>query len=215
MVIEVKGIIEFEPENKTRKHAEQSEWKRVVMIRVDDDTSAYYAWFLKRRFNLELNKPLRGTHVTFISDKFNDKKYEEAKRMFDGAPITFYHEIEPCSNGEHWWLRVHCEDAENIREFLGLARNPYFGMHLTLGRAEEKYPEGAEENNNYVMKVKKDFVEHSHYILSVCEQLYGKTTKQPLETHDVFSPEMIERIGKKFQSSFNSFDQEQRDWTPK
>lgn len=185
MVIEVKGIIEFEPENKTRKHAAQSEWKRVAMIRVDDDTATYYSWFLKKRFNLELNRPLRGTHVTFISDKFNDKKYQEVKELFDGKPITFYHEIEPCSNGEHWWLRVHCNDAENIREFLGLSRNPFFGMHLTLGYAVEKYPEHVIEDITKGAKAKKDYLEHSNYILSVCEHLYGKTTKQPLETHKI------------------------------
>ena len=69
MLIKVKGILEFSPEDVTRKHKNQSSWKRVAMIRTDCDMDRYYAWFLRKRFNLELNQNLRGTHVSFISDK--------------------------------------------------------------------------------------------------------------------------------------------------
>ena len=168
MVFKVRGILDFSPEDKTKKHVSQASWKRVAMIRTNCELDRYYAWFLKKRFNLELNTNLRGTHVTFINDRMDAKVFEQFAQIFEGKEIDFYVETEPRSNGEHWWLRVHCPEAESIREVMGLSREPFFGMHLTLGRADQRYPEGVEENNNSIMKIKKDYIEHSKYITDQC-----------------------------------------------
>jgi hypothetical protein len=34
----------------------------------------------------------------------------------------------------HWWLKVYSDDAQNIRNVMGLGV-PYFGFHLTIGLA--------------------------------------------------------------------------------
>ena len=187
MVFKVRGIIEFSPEDKTNKHKNQSSWKRVAMIRTDCEMDRYYSWFLKKRFNLELNTNLRGTHVTFINDRMDVRVFEQFVQIFDGKEIDFYVETEPCSSGEHWWLRVHCPEAESIREIMGLSRDPYFGLHLTLGRADQRYPEGVEENNNSIMKVKKDYIEHSKYILECCKRhnLTSSDVRKPLNQHEI------------------------------
>jgi hypothetical protein len=136
MLIKSIGKILFEPENVTKKHNEQF-WKKTALIITNDDLSEYYSWFLKKRFDLKFNKPLRGTHVSFISDKIEDgeslKKFELAKNEFNGKDITFFYEIEVRTNVKHWWLRIHSPEAENIREFAGLNRIPFFSFHLTLG----------------------------------------------------------------------------------
>lgn len=152
MVFKVKGRLDFNPENKTEKHRSQSVWKRTAMIRTDCDMDRYYAWFLKKRFNLELNGNLRGNHVTFIADRLDEKTFNEASKIFNGKEIEFFVEIEPRSNGEHWWLRVYSPEAESIREVLGLSREPHFGMHLTLGRATPKCPEDL--NDKVLMELK-------------------------------------------------------------
>jgi len=182
MVFKVRGILDFSPEDKTKKHLSQASWKRVAMIRTNCELDRYYAWFLKKRFNLELARNLRGTHVTFINDRMDAQVFEQFAQVFEGKEIDFYVEIEPRSNGEHWWLRVHCPEAESIREIMGLSREPFFGMHLTLGRAEQRYPEGVEENNNSIMKIKKDYIEHSEYILECCKrhELISNAPRKPL-----------------------------------
>ena len=187
MVFKVTGILDFSPEDKTKKHLSQASWKRVAMIRTNCDLDRYYAWFLKKRFNLELNSTLRGTHVTFINDRMDAKVFEQFAQIFDGKEIDFYVEIEPCSSGEHWWLRVHCPEAESIREVMGLSREPFFGMHLTLGRADLRYPEGVEENNNSIIKIKKDYIEHSKYILECCKRhnLTSSDVRKPLNQHEI------------------------------
>lgn len=187
MVIKVRGILDFFPEDVTRKHEKQSEWKCVAIIKTDCDIDLYYAWFLKKRFNLELNKNLRRTHVTFINDRMKRGVFNEAAKLFHGKEIDFYYEIEPRSNGQHWWLRVHCPEAESIREAMGLERNPYFGLHLTLGNAILKYPE-VENDAPQSVKSKKDFLEHSKYILRMCKkfELISNDPKKQLSEHTIF-----------------------------
>jgi len=167
MLFKVKGKIKFSPADKTNKHISESTWKRVAMIQTYCDLDQYYAWFLKKRFNIELNKNLRGTHVTFISDKLDESIFEEAAKIFDGKEIEFYIDNEPQTSGRYWWLRVYCPDAEIIRESMGLSRHPYFGLHLTLGHAVIKYPESVEESDNSSLKVKKDYLDSIFLILSI------------------------------------------------
>jgi len=86
------------------------------MVFFEGDVAEYYAWFIKKRYNLILNKPLRGAHISFINDS------------------------TPKTNDEHWWLNIPHEEREqlqSIREELGLGR-PYFGMHMSIGYVNEK-----------------------------------------------------------------------------
>lgn len=138
-MIKSTGVLEFSPQDRTRKHKNQSSWKKTAMIMVDSDIDEYYSWFLKKRFNLELNRTLRGSHITIISDKMDFQVFEDAAKIFDGREIDFFYDPKDInSTGKHWWLNVECTDAENIRESMGLKRTPYFGFHLTLGYANEK-----------------------------------------------------------------------------
>jgi hypothetical protein len=67
-------------------------------------------------------------------------------------------------------LRVHCPEAESIREAIGLPKDPFFGMHMTLGFANEKN------------------IDHSNYILRQCINfsLTSSDPKKPLEDHEVY-----------------------------
>ena len=71
---ETYGTIIFDPPEQTDKQIRQSEWKRIAIIQIDEDRdmAKYYAWFFKKRYNITLMPPLRGTHVTFINDSVRD-----------------------------------------------------------------------------------------------------------------------------------------------
>jgi hypothetical protein len=170
MVIKMKGKLKFQPENKTKKH-EKQDWKKIAMIQLKCDLDQYYAWFLSNRFNLEFVKNLRGAHVTVISDKIDSQTFEQASKMFNGKEITFYYELEPRTNTKHWWLRVHCPEAEAIREALGLTREPYFGFHLTIGYVNEKN------------------LAHSKYIFETIKfyNILSNEPRKPLTTHEIIS----------------------------
>ncbi len=135
-MFEIKGKIVFDPINVTKKHNAQSTWKKVAIVQFDCDLYEYYSWFLKKRFNLFLNKPLRGTHFTIINDIVDDEVYLMAKEMFDGKEITVKYDPTLIRSNQkgHWWLKGESDDAQNIRNVMNLG-NPYFGFHITIGLA--------------------------------------------------------------------------------
>ena len=48
--------------------------------------------------------------------------------------------LSPRGDNKHWWFNVsqeHRIELQQIRNELGLGR-PYFGMHMTIGKANEK-----------------------------------------------------------------------------
>ena len=132
----IKGKIQFDPINVTKKHNKQASWKKTVIVKFNDDMSEYYAWFLKKRFNLIVNKPLRGSHFTIINDVVDSEIYEQAREMFDGKEISIDYNPEIIRSNEkgHWWVKALSQDAGNIRIAMGLDK-PFFGHHITIGRA--------------------------------------------------------------------------------
>jgi hypothetical protein len=138
-MIEFKTRIVFDPPNITKKHKSQSSWKKIVICETNCDMHLYYAWFLKTRFNLILNRPLRNPHVTIVNDKIDDlEHYNLVKTMFHNKELTFkYDPAEIRSNGEHWWIKIYSDDIENIRSVMGLTLKPYFNLHLTIGYVTE------------------------------------------------------------------------------
>lgn len=161
--ITYKGIIHFDPTNRTKKHLEQSTWKRMAIITIIGEVSEYYAWFLKNKYDLILNKPLRGSHISFINDSLNDmmkglncsekeaeKIWDEVKKKWDGVEIEICLDLDVRGNSKHWWLNIpesKRKEIHNIRKEFGLDR-PYWGLHMSLGHANEKH------------------LKHSEYILS-------------------------------------------------
>lgn len=139
-MLQIPSILHFDPINLTTKHDKQSSWKVTALCLVDGDIDKYYANFIKKRFNLELNRSLRKAHITVINDKVENKEqYNQAKQLFEGKEIIFNYSPDLIrTNGVHWWLNVQCTDIEAIREVAGLTRIPYFQLHLTLGYANEK-----------------------------------------------------------------------------
>lgn len=169
--IKLKGTIVFDPKDVTRKHKKQAAWKKVAMVMFEKDHQSqipqYYAWLIKKRYNLELNRPLRGAHVSFINDSVRDiakglgvsedeayQKWEEIKDMWDGQEVEVYFDPDARTNGEHWWLMVPEEkrkDLHGIRAQLGLGR-PFYGLHMSIGYANERNI----DHSNYIHRLVKN-----------------------------------------------------------
>ena len=165
--ISVTGKIGFEPENKTKKHNVQSSWKRMAMVHIDGDVAEYYAWFIKKRFNLELNRPLRGSHITFINDSIKDlsgngiKTMEEVnatwnavKAKWDKKRISLILDLNPRTDDRTWWLNIPQEEREllqGVRNELGLGQ-PFWGLHMTIGTAEHLRYEHSVYIHNLIKK---------------------------------------------------------------
>lgn len=170
--IVVRGRIVFDPKDVTAKHHKQASWKKIAMILIGSDITQYYAWFIRRRYNINLTPPLRKAHVTFINDRESDTngKWEEVKKKWNGKEIDVVLSVDPRTDSDdpksdaHWWLNVPEEDRADIhaiRAELGLGR-PFYGLHMSIGRAvdmvdDDKFIPG-------VKKAKEMNVEQSKYI---------------------------------------------------
>lgn len=123
------------------------------MVFMDGDITDYYAWFINKRYNLVLNKPLRGAHISFINDSIKDlslngqrtnkevdKLWEDVKKKWDGQIIPITINLNPRTDDRIWWFNIPNEERgilQGIREELGLGR-PFWGMHMSIGYANEK-----------------------------------------------------------------------------
>jgi hypothetical protein len=150
--ITLEGKIVFDVSDETTKHKNQSSWKKIAMVFIQGDLCPYYAWFIERRFNLVLNKPLRGAHVTFINDSVKEisnngkltkdevnKLWEEVKKKWNGKKININLSLDPRTDNKHWWLKIPQEDRGElhaIRAELGLGK-PFWGLHMTIGYAND------------------------------------------------------------------------------
>lgn len=169
--ITLTGKISFEPEDKTNKHKNQASWKKIAMIFFDGDITEYYAWFLQRRYNLTLNKPLRGGHISFINDSIRDLSLNGArsiedveiawnvlKKKWDGKKIDVVLDLTPKTDDRIWWLNVPQDERNEIhaiRNEIGLSR-PYFGLHMSIGYAR---PGIMEDHSKYIYDlIKQGFI---------------------------------------------------------
>lgn len=147
------GKIGFEPEDFTRKHKDQASWKKIAMIFIQGEICEYYAWFLQKRYNITLNKPLRGAHISFVNDSMYDltqkgqvteevalERWEQCKQKWGGKEIELVLELNYKTDDRSWWLNIPQDEREllhEIRAEIGLSR-PHFGLHMSLGYANEK-----------------------------------------------------------------------------
>jgi hypothetical protein len=160
--IKIKGKIQFDPKDKTKKHSKQGSWKKVAMILFDGEISEYYAWFIKKRYNLVLNRPLRGAHITFINDRESDMngKWEEIKKKYQGKEIEVVLSVDPRTDSAndrssgHWWFNIPEEDRKELHDLrgeLGLGR-PHWGLHMALGYANDKNMAHSKYIHNLILK---------------------------------------------------------------
>jgi len=169
--VKLTGFIKFDPPDVTNKHIKQSSWKKVAMVHIGGDVCEYYSWFLRKRYNLKLHKPLREAHVTFINDRISDvnDKWDEVKKKWDNKKIDIIIDLSPKTDSSepnsdhHWWFNIPHEyrgKLQSIRSELGLGK-PFFGLHMTIGRAVDYTTDDFEPG---VMKSKEMCVYHSIYI---------------------------------------------------
>ena len=174
--ISYSGKIVFEPENKTKKHKDQANWKKVAMVVFDDDIEGYYRWFMEKRFNLTLFPTLRGTHLTFINDGFLDINdgngtdeekealWEAFKKKWDGKRINVTFNLRPFNDLDyhknlessldkktvtyHWWLIVDHKFRKELHDIRAEVglRRPYFGLHMTFGILTQNFQSDKEGN---------------------------------------------------------------------
>lgn len=164
--LKLKGRIHFDPEDKTNKHMLQSSWKVVAMLLFEnDDLCSYYSWFIRRRYGVILNKPLRNVHITFINDRIDDligeseeikrENWNKLKEKYQDLEVDVEINLDCRSDGKHWYFNL-LENAflNDLREEIGLGE-PFYKFHLSIGYATHFHLEHSQYivdsiKNNYI-----------------------------------------------------------------
>ncbi|MFA5600237.1 MAG: hypothetical protein WDA06_06525 [Phenylobacterium sp.] len=105
-----------------------------LIIQVNPDLSRYYLElfnFHHRAKDLQIEKPAWGGHISIIrGENILDKEYFYS---LQNKSIEFSYESDIVGNNSHYWLKVKCPEANEIRIKLGLQSDPPIPFHLTIG----------------------------------------------------------------------------------
>jgi len=102
-----------------------------------DDIGEYYrkTYNWENRARIITQKPKWGSHISVLRAE-EPKKNKETWELQDGKDFEFYYENIVITGGSHICLNVLCPQAEELRIYFGLNKEPLFPFHLTLGYIE-------------------------------------------------------------------------------
>jgi hypothetical protein len=126
------GILRYSPTQEGIKSP--SKWWLVVDT--CEDLIAYYRhwWNWEHRFfGPTIVRASWKSHISVVTDEVCPNLNAWGK--YAGEEVRFTYEPDVRGNAEYFWIDVRCERLLDIREELGLSRNPTFSLHLTLGKA--------------------------------------------------------------------------------
>ena len=122
-----------------------------------DDLSAYYRWFVMKRFALVLSPPMFGLHVTVV--RGNEKiPNVDAWKKHQGEIVTFEYSPKPHVQYGFWTLPVRSPRMVQLRKELGLnevTAGPH-SLHLTFGRVAPIQPFKLQESLRSI-QLKEEF----------------------------------------------------------
>ena len=105
------------------------------VAKVDNEVCRYYRALFNKNKHVDerLNPQKEDGHITIVSkyDRCLDNNLLWGK--YNGQLIDFKLDLYPLDNGRDFWLRAYSYFAEDIREEMGLNREPYYPLHLTIG----------------------------------------------------------------------------------
>jgi hypothetical protein len=108
------------------------------------ELARYYRnqWNFAHRFGTRrLYAPAWGAHISVIADELppasaaaiKDGRQDTIWESHAGEQVKFEYEPKIATNGQYYWLAVRCERALDLRDELGLSREPFYPLHLTIG----------------------------------------------------------------------------------
>lgn len=86
----------------------------------------------------KLCRPAYSAHVTVVRD---EEPCDDRKLLWDahkGLELEFEYKGGVETNGDYHWLDVECECLLDIREELGLRREPIYPLHLSIGHEDKE-----------------------------------------------------------------------------
>lgn len=131
------GKLRYSPTiNGSHQRRDGGTTKHWLVIDCDPEIGRYYRQLYKMaHFGVRvIHRPAWEAHISVVCDE--PPPNPEFWLNYEGQEIEFDYVVEPESNGLYVWFPVICERALDIREELGLTRNPKLPLHLTIGNSK-------------------------------------------------------------------------------
>lgn len=94
---------------------------------------AKYCRMMINKYNLgsfKVMKPAWDSHISVTRGE--EPKNKELWNSLTGREVDFYYENKIETNDRYYWLPVQSDAILDVREQLGLLREPYYKLHLTV-----------------------------------------------------------------------------------
>lgn len=135
-LIGIQGRIEISP----NREGVRKERPDLLIVKVSNDVSRYYRWFIEKRYGLELDPPCFGSHISVLDGRkaiVKSVANQQYLKSIDNKPITI--KFNPDSLYRVWHficLKVEEEELNVIRKTLGFTTTDK--LHITVGRLPER-----------------------------------------------------------------------------
>jgi len=130
-MISSSGMIHYSPQ---LLGDSSSKWWLVLWCD-DKQLAKYYRhlYYLDQNLCHKLQRPAWDSHITVIRDEEPPDAKKHLWGTHEGEPVEFSYSPEVLTDGEYWWLPVISEQLLEFREELGLARQPFYPLHFSIG----------------------------------------------------------------------------------
>lgn len=110
-----------------------------LVVDCDKTLGDYYRhlyWLARHRLE-RMQRPAWCEHITVIRDEEPPVVKQTLWSKYAGQEVVFDYNPTIATNGEYWWLDVCCPKLLDIREELGLPRQPEIPLHLSIGHHKD------------------------------------------------------------------------------
>lgn len=92
----------------------------------------YYSRMVEKLIWKKVSTPLHGLHVTVVAGKYQDVTSHSLWEKRQGQKVLFEYSSVIYTDGSYFWLKVKCDELNNIRRELGLSDEPFHPYHATV-----------------------------------------------------------------------------------
>ena len=107
-----------------------------IIAKTDDELVEYYRWWFKRRFHHILSRPKFGAHISIVRGEEENITQGAWEHNLSGAWIDFEYSNDLKIVYNYVWMPVWSPSFNDIREKVGLSREPIKSFHMTVGRTD-------------------------------------------------------------------------------
>ncbi|MNB84570.1 hypothetical protein D3C81_804370 [compost metagenome] len=105
-----------------------------VILKTPQDIVEYYHYWFEKKHGIKLIKPKWGSHISLIRGEQPSGENKQLWKKYDGMKIKFQYSNEIKWNNDYVWIDVNCDQLLEIREQLGLKKQPEHNLHITIGK---------------------------------------------------------------------------------